>query len=235
MSENLGGLSLGRERKLRRPNFADAVDTPPKKLQEPTGAAEKTHEDTQSARGHHSLELNTEDTTKLAGSLSYGRNELIKPIDDQEGIFPTVLPNFRQSSLAQQKRGLRASSSLCKRCKKIDLDKLLSTKYKTYGGLAAGGLSVVSTWEVDTCALCNLLRSTLPRNVPDNYGKIALQAYSSRRIHYMGWSSVDTNMLQILPKYSLFSGRYIVSQPNGIKGPVQMIRKKIEQYECQGV
>jgi hypothetical protein len=47
----------------------------------------------------------------------------------------------------------------------------------------------------------------------------------------MGWSSVDTNMLQILAKYSQFSGRYIVSQPSGIKGPVQMIREKIERYE----
>ena len=38
-------------------------------------------------------------------------------------------------------------------------------------------------------------------------------------------------MLQILAKHSQFSGRYIVSQPSGIKGPVQMIRAKIEQYE----
>ncbi|MAB46845.1 MAG: hypothetical protein CMN67_15775 [Sphingomonadaceae bacterium] len=47
----------------------------------------------------------------------------------------------------------------------------------------------------------------------------------------MGWSSVNTNMLQILAKHSQFSGRYIVSQPSGIKGPVQMIGAKIEQYE----
>jgi hypothetical protein len=38
-------------------------------------------------------------------------------------------------------------------------------------------------------------------------------------------------MLQILEEYSQFSGRYIVSQPSGIKGSVQMIREKIERYE----
>jgi len=217
MSEHLGGLSLGRERKLKRPNSAEAIDTPPKKLQKTTGADKTIHEDTQRPKGPH-----TEDTTELVVSLSYARNkDSIRPIDDQEGIFPTVLPGFRQSSLA------RASSSLCKRCKKIDLDKLLSTNYKTSWGLPAGGLSNVSTWEVDTCALCNLLRSTLPPNVPDNYWKIALRAYSSKRIHYMGWSSVDTNMLQVYP----FWGRYIVSQPSGVNGPVQMIRHNIEQYE----
>ena len=176
--------------------------------------------------------IDIKDTTKLASPLSYARKEdSITPIDDQKGTFQTVLPNFRQSSLAQQKRGLCASSSLCKRYKKIDLDKLLSTKYKTSGGLPAGGLTNVSTWEVDTCALCNLLRSTLPPSVPDDHMKLALGAYSPKRIHYMGWSSVDTNMLQILAEYSQFSGRYIVSQPSGIKGPIQMIREKIERYE----
>jgi hypothetical protein len=232
MSEHLGELSLGRKKKLKSPNLADAIYTPPEKLRKTAGADGTTREDTQRAKGLHSLVIDAEDRTKLASSLSYARKEdSIRPIDDQKGIFPTVLPNFRQSSLAQQKRGLRASSGLCKRCKKIDLDKLLSTKYKTSGGLRTGGLVNVSTWEVDTCALCNLLRSTLPPNLPDDHMKIALQAYSSKRIHYMGWSSVDTNMLQILAEYSQFSGRYIVSQPSGIKGPVQMIREKIERYE----
>lgn len=147
----------------------------------------------------------------MAGSLSYaGQEDSVRPINDQEGIFPTVLPNFRQSSLAQQKRRLRASSGLCKRCQKIDLDKLLSKKYKTSGGLPAGGLNNVSTWEVDTCALCNLLRSTLPPSVPDDHTKLALRAYSSKRIYYMGWSSLDTNLLQILSESSQFSGRNIV-------------------------
>lgn len=233
MSEHVDELSLGRKRKLKRPNLADAIDTPPGKLRKSTSADGTTREDTKRARCLHKLVISTDNTTKLASSLSNARREdSVRPIDDQKGIFPTVLPNFRQSSLAQQKRGLRASSSLCKRCQKIDLDKLLSTKYKTYGGLPAGGLTNVSTWEVDTCALCNLLRSTLPPYVPDDHMKIALQAYSSKRIHYMGWSSVDTNMLQILAKYSQFSGRYIVSQPSGIKGPVQMIREKIERYEA---
>jgi hypothetical protein len=162
MSEHLGELCLGQERKLERPNSADAIDTPPGKLQKTIGAELTIHEDTQRAKGLHSPVIDTEDTTNLEGSLSYARNELIRPIDDQKGIFPTVLPTFRQSSIAQEKRNLRASSSLCKRCKKIDLDKLLLTKHKTYGGLPAGSLSNVSTWEVDTCALCNLLRSTPP-------------------------------------------------------------------------
>ena len=229
MSEHLGELCLGQERKLERPNSADAIDTPPGKLQKTIGAELTIHEDTQRAKGLHSPVIDTEDTTNLEGSLSYARNELIRPIDDQKGIFPTVLPTFRQSSLAQEKRNLRAGSSLCKRCKKIDLDKLLLTKYKTYGGLPAGSLSNVSTWEVDTCALCNLLRSTLPPDIPKNHVKISLQAYSSKRIHYMGWSSVGTNMLQVV--FPLW-GRYIVSQPTGINGPVQMIREKIERYDA---
>jgi hypothetical protein len=45
----------------------------------------------------------------------------------------------------------------------------------------------------------------------------------------MGWSSVDTNMLQVV--FPLW-GRYIVSQPTGINGPVQMIREKIERYDA---
>ncbi len=180
MSEHGGELSLGRKRKLKRPNLAGASDTPPGKLRKTTGADGITREDTKRARGLDNLVIGTDDTTKLANSLSYaGQENSVRPIDDQKGIFPTVLPNFRQSSLAQQKRRLRASSSLCKRCQKVDLDKLLSTKYKTSGGLPAGGLTNVSTWEVDTCALCNLLRSTLPPSVPDDHTKIALQAYSS--------------------------------------------------------
>jgi hypothetical protein len=232
LSSPIGELSMGRKRKLKSPNLADANDTPPGKPRKTTGADSTTREDIKIARGLHNLVIDTEDTTKLASSLSYARKEdSVRPIDDQKGIFPTVLPNFRQSSLAQQKRGLRASSSLCKRCRKIDLDKLLSTKYKTSSGWPAGGLTNISTWEADTCVLCNLLRSTLPPYVPDNHIKIALRAYSSKRIHYMGWSSVDTNMLQILAEYSRFSGRYIVSQPSGIKGPVQMIQENIERYE----
>jgi len=232
MSEHVDELSLGCKRKLKRSNLAYSIDTRPGKLRKTTGADGTTREDTQRARGVHNLVIDTEDTTKLGSSLSYARKkDSVRPIDDQKGIFPTVLPNFRQSSLAQQKRGLRASSSLCKRCQKIDLDKLLSKKYKTFSGLSAGGLTNVSMWEVDTCALCNLLRSTLPPYVPDDHMKISLQAYSSKRIHYMGWSSVDTNMLQILAGYSQFSGKYIVSQPSGIKGPVRMIREKIERYD----
>ncbi len=232
MPENVGELSLGCKRKLKRLNLADAIDTPPGKLRKTTGADCTTGEDTKRARGLHNLVIDTQDTTRLASSLSYaGKGDSVRPIGDQNDKFPTVLPNFRQSSLAQQKRGLRASSSLCKRCQKIDLDKLLSTQYKTSRGLPAGRLINVSTWEIDTCALCSLLRSTLPPYVPDDHMKIALQAYSSKRIHYMGWSSTDTNMLQILSAYSQFSGRYIVSQPSGIKGPVQMIREKIERYE----
>jgi hypothetical protein len=169
MSKRVGELCLGRKKNLKRPSSVDAIDTPPGKLRNTTGTNGTTRKDTQRARGFHNLVIDTEDTTKLASSLIYARKEdSVTPIDDQKGTFPTVPPNFRQSSLAQQKRGLRASRSLCKRCKKIDLDELLSTKYKTSGGLPAGGLTNVSTWEVDTCALCNLLRSTLPPSVPDD-------------------------------------------------------------------
>lgn len=205
---------------------------PPENLQKATRADGMIPEDTQMARALHNLVIDTKNPTNMESSLSSAIEEgLTRPIDDQKDIFPTILPNFRQSFLAQQKRGLRAGSSLCKRCNKIDLDKLLSINYKTYGGLPASGLNNISTWQIDTCALCNLLRSTLPPNVPDNHGKLALRAYSSKKIHYMGWSSVDTNMLQIVGVHTSFSGRYIVSQPSGIKGPVQMIKEKVERYD----
>ena len=174
--------------------------------------------------------LHTDNRTELACYTDLERSEdSIRPIDNQKYMFPTVLRNFRQSSLAQQKQGLRASSSLCKRCKGIDLDKLLSEKYKTYVGLPVGNLSHISTWEVDTCALCNLLRSTMPPYLRDDDIKTKIRAYSSVRINYMGWSSIDTNMLQI---FGAGMSRYIVSQPSGIKGPVKMIRENIEQYEA---
>lgn len=231
MSEDLGEGSLALKRKLKRLSLADTIDTPPKKLQKTAGADGTTRENTQRANAVHDLVIDTEDSTTIASSLSYAeREDPTSPIDNQRSQFPTVLPNFRQTSLTRQTRGLRVISRLCKRCQNIDLDKLLSVNYKTSGGLPVSGLTRISTWQVDTCALCNLFRSTLPPNVLADHVKLTLRAYSSKKIHYMGWSSVDTNLLQIVAKDYQFSGRYIVSQPSGINGPVQMIQKKFERY-----
>ena len=53
MSKRVGELSLGRKRKLKRPNLADAIDAPPGKLRKTTGADGTTREDAQRARGFH--------------------------------------------------------------------------------------------------------------------------------------------------------------------------------------
>ena len=60
MPEHVGELSLGREKNLKRPTSAEAIDTPPGKLRK------TTHEDTERAGGLHNLVIDTEDATKLA-------------------------------------------------------------------------------------------------------------------------------------------------------------------------
>jgi hypothetical protein len=75
MSKRVGELCLDRKKKLKRPSSADAIDTPPGKLRNTTGTNGTTRKDTQRVRGFHNLVIDTEDTTKLASSLSYARKE----------------------------------------------------------------------------------------------------------------------------------------------------------------
>jgi hypothetical protein len=221
MSEHLENSPLGHKGKLKCSSLPDVIDMAPRKLQK-TAVAEATIREE-----IHSDVIVIQDTTETATFRSCrGTDDLISPINDQKDLFPTVLPNFRRSSLAQRTRGLRARNSLCKRCKVIDLDKLLSTQWRTFNGFRAGYLK--NKWEVNACALCDLFCSAISATRLEEYKEFKLRAFSSKRITYMGWNSIDTNMLQL---WAFPLSRYIVSQPTGIQGPVQMIREKIERYE----
>jgi hypothetical protein len=109
MSGDSAEVSLRRKKKIKRYNLADAIDTPTEKLRKTTGADGTAREDMRTTEGLHSLVTDTEDATKTLSSLSCARMEgSARPVDDQKDVFPTVLPKFGQSSLARQKRGLRA-------------------------------------------------------------------------------------------------------------------------------
>lgn len=145
-------------------------------------------------------------------------------VNERGDIYPTILPSFRQSSVAPSKRNLRVRSNLCKRCAKIPLDTLLSRPHKTQAGKPAKNLSPVSNWEIDSCALCSLLSSTMDLRYWPSGRKVPLRTYSSNKIGDKAWNSISTNLLQAGD-----SERYIVSQPEGMEGPVKIIKDEIEK------
>ncbi|KAH8665212.1 heterokaryon incompatibility protein-domain-containing protein, partial [Tricladium varicosporioides] len=115
-------------------------------------------------------------------------------------------------------------SNLCTRCAEIDLDTLLSRPHKTQIGQLAKNLSPVSKWEIDSCALCSLLSSTIDLRYWPSGSKVPLRTYSSNKMGNKAWNSINTNILQVGE-----SERYIVSQPEGMEGPVKIIKAKIEE------
>ncbi|KAE9371965.1 HET-domain-containing protein [Stipitochalara longipes BDJ] len=148
-------------------------------------------------------------------------------LHEAENIYPTILPRFIPSSTAQSKRTRLAKSNLCGRCAKIDLDTLLSRSHKTQAGQAAKKLSPVSSWKKTSCPLCSLFYSTMSRPRSTEIGEqVPLRTYSSNKMEDKVWSSISTNLLQV--GYT----RYIVSQPEGAKGPVKIIKDKIGSFEC---
>jgi hypothetical protein len=154
--------------------------------------------------------------------------------DEPDDIYPTILPNFGQSSVPLTKRNLRARSSLCKRCAKIDLDMLLSRPHKTYLGQLAATLVQISDWKIDSCTFCSLLSSTLLPTLLDwqQSKKIPLRSFSSNNMTDKIWSSIDTNLLQLHPWHD---NRYLVSQPEGINGPVKIIKEDIDEATFERV
>jgi hypothetical protein len=147
---------------------------------------------------------------------------------EADTIYPTILPSFNQSSAAQTSRNLSAKSTLCRRCTKIDLDTLLSRSHKTHAGQAAKELSPVPSWDITSCALCSLFQSTLNPLWSTQAGrKVPLRTYSSNKMVDKVWSSISTNLLQVG-----HSRRYIVSQPEGVEGPVKVIKDEIGSFDC---
>ncbi|KAH6664202.1 heterokaryon incompatibility protein-domain-containing protein [Halenospora varia] len=151
-------------------------------------------------------------------------------VNERGDIYPTILPSFRQSSVAPSKRRLRVRSNLCTRCAKIDLDTLLSRPHKTQAGQLVKNLSPVSNWEIDSCALCSLLSSTMDLRYWPSGRKVPLRTYSSNKMGNKPWNSISTNLLQ-----AGYSERYIVSQPEGMEGPVKIIKDEIEETNFDSV
>ncbi|PMD37808.1 hypothetical protein L207DRAFT_600441 [Hyaloscypha variabilis F] len=135
-----------------------------------------------------------------------------------------------QSPVTPPKRSLRLRSNLCSRCAEIDLDALLSRQHKTQAGQLAQDLSPVPNWKIDSCALCSLLSSTIDLRHWPAGRKVPLRTYSSNKMEDKAWNSISTNLLQ-----AGYSGRYIISQPGGMEGPVRIIKDEIEKTSFENV
>ncbi|KAG4434632.1 hypothetical protein IFR05_009896 [Cadophora sp. M221] len=144
-------------------------------------------------------------------------------VNERGKNFPTILSSLSQSSVSLSKDDRTARSNLCTRCAKIPLDTLLSRPHKTQAGQSAKNLSPVPEWEIDSCALCSLLSSTMNLKYWPAGIVVPLRSHSSNRLEEKAWSSISTNMLEVG-----HGARLIVSQPEGIKGPVKIIRGDIE-------
>lgn len=104
---------------------------------------------------------------------------------------------------------------------------LLSRSHKTQAGQATKELSPVPSWDILSCALCSLFRSTLRPFWSKQAGrKVPLRTYSSNKMVDKVWSSISTNFLEVG-----HSGRYIVSQPEGVDGPVKIIKDEINSFD----
>ncbi|KAH6699022.1 heterokaryon incompatibility protein-domain-containing protein [Leptodontidium sp. MPI-SDFR-AT-0119] len=144
-------------------------------------------------------------------------------INDRGKIYPTILPSLGQSSQSPSNQNHLLRSNLCKRCAQIPLDTLLSRPHKTQAGQSAKNLSPVPKWEIDSCSLCSLLSSTMNLEYWPAGRVVPLRSHSSNKLEEKTWSSISTNMLEVG-----YSTRLIVSQPEGIEGPVQIIKGGIE-------
>jgi hypothetical protein len=121
---------------------------------------------------------------------------------------------------------LRAQSHLCRRCAGIDLDILLSRPHKTQAGQPAKKLNPVRNWNIDSCHLCSLLYSAIDVAVWASARVVPFRTFSSNKMEDRTWSSISTNLLQVG-----HAGRYIVSQPEGITGPIKLIKENIDSFD----
>lgn len=139
--------------------------------------------------------------------------------DKTGSIFPTILPGLRRTLTVRKK--------LCYYCRKIDLDMLLSRPPQFHRRLwvPEKELKPVSEWLIKSCALCNLLYSTLNHRARQSTEFVPLRILSSNKLESV-WRSISTNLLKVGD-----SDRCIVSQPGGVNGPVNIVREKIGNLE----
>ena len=123
--------------------------------------------------------------------LQRTEDEQIGDTEQPPGINHSV-PSKRSKNHAPSPR-----DPLCKRCAKIDLDKVLSRQHKTCVGQAVKNLGPISAWEMDSCALCGLLASTLPprHRSRTNKTRYVLRSYSTIKSNRAGLKSIDIGMI----------------------------------------
>ena len=205
--------------------LADAVpDEPPEPDQPPT----KLRKEIEQRMSQFEESIITAKDSRYSSKVSKERLES-PAVNERGDIYPTILPSFCQSSVTPPKRSLRVRSNLCTRCAKINLDALLSRPHKTQAGQLAKNLSPVPTWKIDSCALCSLLSSTMDLRHWPSGRKVPLRTYSSNKMEDKAWNSISTNLLQA------GYGRYIISQPEGMEGPVRIIKDEIGKTNFETV
>jgi hypothetical protein len=165
----------------------------------------------------------------MQGILKEEKNEG-SSINGPEDIYPdytTILPRFRYSSGPHKKEVVHVQGTLCKDCAQIDLDALLKRPHKTVAGQTVKKkLGPARNLKARSCALCHLVYSSLGPHYQKDSGLIPLRTFSSTRMRDKTWSSIDTNLMQ-----AHYTCKYIVSQPEGLNGPIRIVKDHIQDYE----
>lgn len=151
-------------------------------------------------------------------------------IDGPEDIYPdyTAIPShFRYSSGSHNKEVAQSQRTLCKDCAQLDLDTLFKRPHKTVAGQTVKKkLGPAQNLKPRSCAFCHLLYSSLGPHYQKESGLIPLRTFSSTRLRDNTWSSIDTNLIQ-----AHYTCKYIVSQPQGLTGPIRIVKDHIQDYE----
>jgi hypothetical protein len=147
-------------------------------------------------------------------------------VDKDDDIYPTILPSLSRSSAAEITQNLSRRVSLCSRCAKINLNTLLSRSHKGQAGQPVSLLTPVQNWKIASCLLCSLFHSTI--DATDWASKrLQLRSFSLNKMEDKTWCSISTNLLKFE-----YGARYIVSQPEGITGPVKLIKENIGNFDA---
>ena len=151
-------------------------------------------------------------------------------IDGPADIYPdytAILPRLCYSSGPHNREVVQAQDTLCKDCAQIDLDMLLKRPHKTVAGQTVKKkLGPAPNLKARSCALCHLVYSSLGPHFQQYSGLIPLRTFSSTRMRDKTWSSIDTNLMQ-----AHHTCKYIVSQPQGLNGPIRVVEDQIHDYE----
>lgn len=103
----------------------------------------------------------------------------------------SMLTNSPQQQSKHLEAGtIQVADSLCEGCAKINVDIALSKKSPTIRGSLVKKLGRIEKWNIDSCSLCRWL--AIAEKISGGYRE--LRSYSSKKL-YMGWKSVDVNML----------------------------------------